>query len=143
MEMEQIDLTDPKKFFSELVKKALIGKQSDFEFIRSYEMLKVARLYRKGTKKVYKVFKSLHKALLKTYTNAIMTDDQKLDMIMSIKQFEVCYDYYKKEHAIAKDMLKEYQAYVFSGHILEQLFFYGVRPDEECVDYRKLPWKLF
>ena len=71
MEMEQIDLTDPKKFFSELVKKALIGKQSDFEFIRSYEMLKVARLYRKGTKKVYKVFKSLHKALgraLKKYT---------------------------------------------------------------------------
>jgi len=143
METEQIDLSDPKKIFGELVKKALEGKQSDFEFIRTYEMSQAARLYRKGTKKVCKVFDDLRKSLLKAYANAIMADDQKLDMIMSIRQFEICRDYYKKEHAIAKDMLKEYKAYVLSGHILGQLLFCGVRPDEECVDYRKLPWKLF
>lgn len=143
MEMGQIDLSDPKKLFGELVKKALEGKQSDFEFIRSYEMSKVARLYKKGAKKVCKVFESLRKSLLKAYAEAIMADDQKLDAIMSIRQFEICRDYYKKESAIAKDMLKEYKAYVLSGHILGQLFFNGVRPDEECVDYRKLPWKLF
>lgn len=142
MEMEQIDLSDPKKFFSELVKKALEGKQSNFEFIRSYEMLKVARLYRTGTKKVFKVFKSLYTALLDAYAKAIITNDQKLEMLMSIKQFEICAEYYKKEHAIAKDMISEYKAYVFSGHILNTMFG-GYRPDFECVDYRKLPWKLF
>ena len=37
METEQIELTeDPKKVFEELVKKALKGKQSDFEFINLY-----------------------------------------------------------------------------------------------------------
>jgi len=143
MEMEQIDLSDPKKFFSELVKKALEGKQSNFEFIRDLEMLKVARLYKIGTRKVFRVFKSLHKALIKVYAKDVLTDEQKLEMIMSIKQFEICCEYYKKECAIAKDMISEYKTYVFSGHILAQLFFNGVRPDNECVDYRKLPWKLF
>ena len=142
MEMEQIDLNDPKKFFGELVKKALEGKQSNFEFIRSYEMLKVAQLYRTGTKKVFKVFKSLRKALLEAYAKDVITDTQKIEMLMSIKQFEICYAYYKKEHAIAKDMISEYKTYVFSGHILNTMFG-GYRPDNECVDYRKLPWKLF
>ena len=142
MEMEQIDLSDPKKFFGELVKKALEGKQSNFEFIRSYEMLKVARLYRTGTKKVYKVFKDLHKALLEAYAKDVVTDSQKLEVLMSIKQFEICFEYYKKENAIAKDMISEYKTYVFSGHILDTMLG-GYRPDSECVDYRKLPLKLF
>ena len=143
MEMEQIDLSDPKKFFGELVKKALTGKQSNFEFIRTKDMMHVANLYKRGTKKVYKVFDNLHKALVKQYGDSILTSEQSLETIMAIKQFEVCRDYYKKEVAIAKDMLKEYRTYVFSGHILVQLLFNGVRPDDECVDYRKLPWKLF
>ena len=143
MEMEQIDLSDPKKFFGELVKKALTGEQSNFEFVRTKDMMHVASLYKRGTRKVYKVFDSLHKALVKQYGESILTDKQSLETMMAIKQFEVCRDYYKKESAIAKDMLKEYRTYVFSGHILAQLFFNGVRPDNECVDYRKLPWKLF
>jgi len=142
MEMEQIDLSDPKKFFEELVKKALEGKQSNFEFIRSYGMLSVARLYRKGTKRVAKVFKNLCKEILDNYSKLIITDEQKIDMLLAYKQFESCRDYYLKEYAIAKDMISEYRTYVFSGHILEMLSG-GYRSDYECVDYRKLPWKLF
>ena len=44
METEQFEFSeDPKEIFEELVKKALKGKQSDFEFIRTYEMWKVER----------------------------------------------------------------------------------------------------
>lgn len=143
MEFEELNSADPKKFFAELVKKALEGKQSDFEFIRSYEMLKVAKLYKKGTNKVRKVFNSLVKSILDAYAKSILTDEQKIEALLSVKQFEACAEYYKKEHAIAKDMLKEYRTYVFSGHIMDQLLFNGYRPDNECVDYRKLPWKWF
>jgi len=142
MDMEEFDLTDPQKFFAELVKKALEGKQSNFEFIRSYDMLKVARLYRKGTAKVCKVFKGLVKSILDAYAKSIFTDEQKIEALMSAKQFEVCAEYYKKEHAIAKDMISEYKTYVMSGHILDTLLG-GYRPDIECVDYRKLPLKWF
>ena len=144
METDQIELSeDPKEIFGELVKKALGGKQSDFEFIRTYEACKTVRLYKVSVKRLSKVFKNLYKKLLKTYAKDIMTDEQKLEMLMSMKQFEICYNYFKKECAIAKDMLSEYRAYLFSGHIFDQLVLNNVRPDDECVDYRKLPLIIF
>ena len=144
METEQFEFSeDPKKVFEELVKKALKGKQSDFEFIRTYEMCKVARYYKISVKKVSKVFKTLYKKLMKTYAKDIMADEQKLEMLMSMKQFEICYDYYKKEYELAKDMLSEYRAYLTSGHIFDQLVCNAIRSDDDCVDYRKLSWKIF
>ena len=144
METDQIELSeDPKEIFGELVKKALKGKQSDFEFIRTYEMCKTARLYKSSVKRVFKAFKTLYKKLMKTYAKDIMADEQKLEMLMSMKQFKICYNYYKKEYELAKDMLSEYRAYLSSGHIFDQLVLNGVRPDDECVDYRKLPWTIF
>ena len=144
METEQFEFSeDPKEIFSELVKKALKGKQSDFEFIRTYETCKVARYYKISVKKVSKVFKTLYKKLMKTYAKDIMTDEQKLEMLMSMKQFKICHDYFEKEREIAKDMLSEYRAYLTSGHIFDQLVMNGVRSDDDCVDYRKLPWKIF
>ena len=144
METDQIELTeDPKKIFGELVKKALKGKQSDFEFIRTYEMCKTARLYKSSVKRVYKAFKTLYKKLMKTYAKDIMTDEQKLEMLMSMKQFKVCYNYFKKECEIAKDMLSEYRAYLSSGHIFDQLVLNDIRSDDECVDYREVPWTIF
>ena len=144
METEQIEVSeDPKKVFEELVKKALKGKQSDFEFIRTYEMCKVARYYKISVKRVSKTFKTLYKKLMKTYAKDILTGEQKLEMLMSMKQFEICYDYYKKEYELAKDMLSEYHAYLTSGHIFDQLVLNDVRSDDECVDYRELPWTIF
>ena len=142
MEFEEFEFKDPKKFFEALVNKALEGKHSDFEFIRSYEMLKVARLYRRGVKKVAKLFGNLHKDLLKAYASAIGEDKQKLEELMSAIQFDKCRDYYLKELNIAKNMIQEYRVYVESGHILYTIFG-GVRPDDECIDYRKLPIKWF
>ena len=144
METEQFEFSeDPKEIFSELVKKALKGKQSDFEFIRTYETCKVARYYKISVKRVSKVFKTLYKKLMKTYAKDIMTDEQKLEMLMSMKQFEICYRYYEKECEIAKDMLDEYHAYLSSGHIFDQLVLNSIRPDDECVDYRKLTFIIF
>ena len=144
METEQFEFSeDPKKVFEELVKKALKGKQSDFEFIRTYETCKVARYYKIGVKRVYKTFKTLYKKLMKTYTKDIMADEQKLETLMSMKQFEICYRYYEKEYELAKDMLSEYHAYLTSGHIFDQLVLNSVRPDDECIDYRKLSWTIF
>ena len=140
METEQFEFTeDPKKVFEELVKKALKGKQSDFEFIRTYEMCKTARLYKISTKRLSEVFKTLYKKLMKTYAKDILIDEQKLEMLMSMKQFEICYRYYKKEYEIAKDMLHEYRSYLFGGHIFDQLVLNGIRSDDDCVDYRELP----
>lgn len=144
METEKIELMeDQEKFFEAVVKKALSGKHSDFEFIRTYEACKTARLYKISVKRLSKVFKNLYKKLVKSYAKDIMTNEQKLEMLMSMKQFKICYDYYKKEYELAKDMLSEYHAYLANWHIFDQLVMNGVRSDDDCVDYRKLPWKIF
>ena len=143
METEKTELSEDEKFFEAVMKKALSGKHSDFEFIRTYEACETARLYKTSVKRLSKVFKNLYKELMKSYTKNIMTDEQKLEMLMSMKQFKICHDYFEKECEIAKDMLSEYHAYLTSGHIFDQLVMNSVRSEDDCVDYRKLPWKIF
>ena len=143
METEKTELSEDEKFFEAIMKKALSGKHSDFEFIRTYEACETARLYKTSVKRLSKAFKNLYKKLMKSYAKDIMTDEQKLEMLMSMKQFKICHDYFEKECKIAKDMLSEYHAYLTSGHIFDQLVMNGVRSDDDCVDYRKLPWKIF
>ena len=143
METEKTELSEDEKFFEAVMKKALSGKHSDFEFIRTYEACKTARLYKISVKRLSKAFKNLCKELMKSYTKNIMADEQKLEMLMSMKQFKICHDYFEKEREIAKDMLSEYHAYLTSGHIFDQLVMNGVRSDDDCVDYRKLLWKIF
>ena len=143
METEKTELTEDEKFFEAVVKKALSGKHSDFEFIRTYEACETARLYKISVKRLSKVFKTLYKKSMKTYAKDIMTDEQKLETLMSMKQFKICHEYFEKEREIAKDMLSEYYAYLTGGHIFDQLVMNGVRSDDDCVDYRKVPWKIF
>ena len=143
METEKTELTEDEKFFEAVVKKALSGKHSDFEFIKTYEACETARLYKISVKRLSKVFKTLYKKSMKTYAKDIMTDEQKLETLMSMKQFKICHDYFEKEREIAKDMLDEYYAYLTGGHIFDQLVMNGVRSDDDCVDYRKVPWKIF
>ena len=143
METEKTELSEDEKFFEAVMKKALSGKHSDFEFIRTYEACETARLYKISVKRLSKVFKNLYKKLMKSYAKDIMTDEQKLEMLMSMKQFKICHDYFEKEREIAKDMLSEYHAYLTSGHIFDQLVCNAIRSEDDCVDYRKLPWKIF
>ena len=143
METEKTELSEDEKFFEAVMKKALSGKHSDFEFIRTYEDCKTARRYKISVKRLSKVFKNLYKKLMKSYAKDIMTDEQKLEMLMSMKQFKICHDYFEKECEIAKDMLSEYHAYLTSGHIFDQLVMNSVRSEDDCVDYRKLSWKIF
>ena len=143
METEKTELSEDEKFFEALMFKVLSGKHSDFEFIRTYEDCKTARLYKISVKRLSKVFKNLYKKLMKSYAKDIMTDEQKLEMLMSMKQFKICHDYFEKECEIAKDMLREYHAYLTRGHIFDQLVMNSVRSEDDCVDYRKLSWKIF
>lgn len=144
MELDQFEFGNKStdELFRELVTKALEGKHSKFEFIRNYQMLQVARMYRKGVKRVTKMFRNMEYELLCTYKKLIKAGKDDLAMVMAIKQFATCAQYYKEEHAIAKDMISEFRCYVNSGHILQTIFG-GTRPDIECIDYRKLPLKLF
>ena len=98
MKLDQFQLDDPKKLFAELTAFALQGEHSKFEFITSLGMRSVCRTYKRGIKRVIKIFKSLRDALIEAYTDAvnsgkILPDD--VEMITAIRNFDRCYKFYR------------------------------------------------
>lgn len=139
MEEEQINV-DP--MFQQLVEKALANKHQPFQFIGSLQDRSIAKTCVNATKKIIKLFKNLEADSATTYAELIKNGKQSIDVLLANIQFKQCIKFYEEELFVLKDMLKEYRAYVWGGNVLKTLF--GVyRSEEEMVDYRTLPWKLF
>lgn len=135
---------DPKALFDGLVKKALAGKQSDFEILRNLRSAMMARLYAKGVKKVAAMFKAMADGVASQYAKAVKAgEDPDPTALLAMRKFTECQRYYENERAVAKDMLKEYRTYVFTGGRLIRQLLGDRRPDGECVDYRTVPWTWF
>lgn len=139
----QEKFTEQDEFFEEILNKALSGKHANFEFIKCWQEYLVARSYISGCKTIINSFNSLYLKVQRAYLKQIETASQDFNLLITMKQFETCRDYFKDEIAIAKDMISEYRAYVFSGHLLDTFLFNAYRREEDLVDYRKLPWKWF
>ena len=133
-----IDLSSAKteeKFFTDLVERAVKGKQSSFEFIRSWQERSAVKTYQVGLAAVIRIFDNLCDSTYKTYLNQIKTGGQDLQTILALKQFKQCLVFYEREYEITKDMIEEYWEYIWSWHILDTLVG-NYRPEEDLWDHR-------
>ena len=125
-----------EKFFTDLVERALKGKQSVFEFIRSWSERRSLKTYQLGIEAIIRIFSNLCDETYKTYVSHIETGTQDLQTLLALKQFRHCREFYEKEREVVLDMVDEYWTYILSGHILDTLF--GTyRTIEDLWDYRK------
>ena len=139
MEKEEFKI-DPT--FKQLVETALANENQPFQFIGSLQDRYAAKKCIHATKKVIKLFKHLEEDSALTYSDLIKQGKQNLEVLLANIQFKQCVNFYEKELATLKDMLKEYHAYVFGGNVIKTLL--GIyRSEQDMVDYRTLPWKLF
>ena len=97
--------------------KALSNKSSTFEFLRCLEDYFATKQYIRGVDIVINIFNNILKDTSKIYNEQIKTNSQDLGIILALKQFLQCRDFYLKERDLAWDMISEYKAYVFGGHI--------------------------
>ena len=51
-------------------------------------------------------------------------------------QYRYCGEFYKKEFDIAKEMLREYWAYLRAGHFIEQVLLRRTRVEKDMYDFR-------
>ena len=139
--MEDIEKKiDP--LFKELIERAMTNDSKPFEFICCLQERAAVKAYIRATKKVVSLFKNLETQAGLSYASLIMEGKQQSEVLLAYLQFKRCKQFYEKELFTLKDMLSEYRAYVFGGHLASTLLgFY--RKDFDKVDYRKLPWKLF
>lgn len=133
-----IDLSSAKteeKFFTDLVERALRGKQSSFEFIRSWQERSAVKTYQIGVAAVIRIFANLCDSTYKTYLAQINTGSQDLQTILALKQFKQCLVFYEREYEITKDMIEEYWEYIFNWHIIDTLVG-NYRLEEDLWDHR-------
>ena len=83
------------------------------------------------------MFNKLVKTTYKTYLKQIDLDQQDIQVLLALKQFEKCRAFYAKEIETLRDMIDEHNEYILSGHILDTLVG-NIRPDEDLVDFRKI-----
>ena len=139
MEKEEFNIDQA---FKQLVETALANDSQPFQFIGSLAERSAAKTCVRATKKVVKLFKGLEENSAKSYVELIKNGKQSTEVLLANIQFKQCVKFYEKELATLKDMLKEYNAYVFGGNVIKTLL--GIyRSEQDMVDYRTLPWKLF
>lgn len=139
MEKEEFKI-DPT--FKQLVETALANESQPFQFIGSLAEWSAAKTCVSATKKIVKLFKNLEENSAISYVELIKNGKQNIEVLLANIQFKQCVKFYEKELATLKDMLKEYHAYVFGGNVIKTLL--GIyRSEQDMVDYRTLPWKLF
>lgn len=83
------------------------------------------------------MFNKLVKTTYKTYLKQIDLDQQDIQVLLALKQFEKCRAFYAKEIETLRDMIDEHNEYILSGHVLDTLVG-NIRPDEDLVDFRKI-----
>lgn len=135
---DDINLSTDKteeQFFGQLVERALNGKQSNFEFIRSWAERYSVKEYQFGVAAVIRVFQELCNATYRSYVTQIKTGTQDIQILLVLKQFRQCLGFYLKEYQIVKDMLEEYSEYLWCWHFLDPLL--GTyRREEDLWDHR-------
>ena len=127
-----------EKFFTDLVERALKGKQSDFEFIRSWQERFAVKTYRFGISAIIRIFKNLYKSTYKVYLEQVRAGTQDLQTLLALKQFKQCLVFYERERDVARDMLKEHAEYIWNWHIFDTLLG-NYRPEEDLWDHRGKP----
>jgi hypothetical protein len=83
------------------------------------------------------MFNKLVKTTYKTYLKQIDLDQQDIQVLLALKQFEKCRAFYAKEIETLRDMIDEHNEYILSGHVLDTLVG-NIRPEEDLVDFRKI-----
>jgi hypothetical protein len=135
---DDIDLSAQKteeKFFTDLVERAIKGKQSDFEFIRSWQERIAVKTYRFGIAAIVRIFSNLCSQTYKTYISQVALGTQDLQTILALKQFKQCLEFYKREYKIARDMLDEHSEYIWNWHIIDTLIG-NYREEKDLWDHR-------
>ena len=127
-----------EQFFTDLVERAVKGKQSDFEFIRSWQERTAVKMYQIGIAAVIRIFTNLYHSTYKTYVSQVTKGMQDLETLLALKQFKQCLVFYKREHEITREMIKEYWEYIWNWHIIDTLIG-NYRSEEDLWDHRGKP----
>ena len=128
---------EQEELYEALTQKALNAEHTEFEYIKNTSEFFIMKQAVSGLETVIKLYISICNALYKAYCNQVLEGRADFNMLYIFRQNQECITYYKRELEIAKDMLDEYWAYVWSGHFLDQWLFFRTRETWHLWDHRE------
>ena len=128
---------------ADLLARAAGNDHSSFILLRSLAERRAARQYYKATAAAAAEFRMIRRSLIKEHCKALLAGSCDIETILAAKNLELAIKFYEDEAEIIHDTLREYRAYLLSGHLLSTVLLNTYRSEEDCVDYRTLPWRLF
>lgn len=128
--------SEKEDLFNSLVEAAIKNKTTPFEYIKNIDELAVAKECKRSINKVITMFTKMQKAMYKTYCKKVKKGEFDFNLLVAHKKYEFCQNFYKKEIAILEDMMDEYQAYLNSGHYIDQYVKLETRRGVELYDHR-------
>ena len=128
---------EQEELFQALILHVQEGEPLKFEFIKNTAEWQIIQASRTGLVKVVKLFETVATSLHKAYCMQVKEGIGNFDMLCAYHRYLACKDFYLKELDTAKDMIKEYWAYLKSGHFIEQFFLAKQRSETDLYDFRK------
>jgi hypothetical protein len=127
---------EQEELFQVLTENALSGDHTKKEFIQNTSEWWLMQDARSGLLKVIALYDSIVGSLYKEYCKQVLQGTADFEMLVALRQFKACVDFYQEEFNQLEDMAKEYRAYLNSGHLIDQWLLFKTRDVGELWDHR-------
>jgi hypothetical protein len=110
-------MDDTKELLLDLIENARAGEHTKFEQLRFFSDYITGRITYRATGKVVDALEASADSLFKRYYKAIKQHQADVSLILVYKQLQYAADFYREEQKILKDILMDYENWLFDGNL--------------------------
>lgn len=115
-------MNDSQDFFLKLIEHALTDEHTKFEKLLYFDTYAGARVAHRSVKKVIKVLYKAADSLFNTYCKLVSIQQADVNMLIAYEQIQQAIFFYKEEQKILKDILEDYESWLWDGHFFKAVF---------------------
>ena len=116
-------MDDTKELFLNLIENAKAGEHTKFEQLRFFSEYAGGRATLRAVMKVIDILEGSANTLFKKYCKAIKHHQADVNLILAYKQLQQAIYFYREEQKIIKDILVDYENWLFAGNFLKAFLF--------------------
>lgn len=124
-----------QKLLSELYAYAESGKQTKFRLLQNWQEYNTYKHIRRSTEAVVNLMQASAEKQLKDYCAAVRAGSANFYDLLALKSIIKILNCYTREYNTITDMVREYEAYIMEGNLLDA-YFGEQRPAEHQFDFR-------
>jgi hypothetical protein len=116
-------MDDTQELLLNLIENAKAGEHTKFVQLRFFNEYVGGWATYKATQKVADILEDSANTLFKKYCKAIKQHQADVNLILAYKQLQQAVDFYREEQKITKDILVDYENWLFDGNFLKAFLF--------------------